>query len=73
MNGSPTKFFSGKKGLRLGFNLSPLLFLLIVEGFNILLKKAQNEGLFSGIKVSQIHAINPLFFVDDILLMVKDW
>jgi hypothetical protein len=61
VNGSPTNFFSGKRGLRQGFPLSPLLFLLVVEGFNKLLKKAHNEGLFSGIKVSRIHAINHFF------------
>jgi hypothetical protein len=46
VNGSPKYFFKGYRGLSQGFPLSPLLFILVVECLNKLLKKAKPEGLF---------------------------
>ena len=51
INGSPTSFFKSTRGLRHGRPLSPLLFLLMIEGLSILISKARNEGLLLGIKV----------------------
>jgi hypothetical protein len=64
VNGSPTKFF--KRGLRKGYPLSPLLFLLVVEGFSMIVKKDCIEGKFIGIKVAKVLAITHLLFVNDI-------
>jgi hypothetical protein len=44
-----------------------------MESFSLLLKKAQGEGSLSGVKVSHIVKILHLFFVDDILIMKRDY
>jgi len=66
LNEEASSFFGSEHGLRQGFQLSPLLFILVMESFILLLKKAQDEGSFSGVKVSQIVKIIHLFFVDEI-------
>ena len=43
VNGSPAGFFEGSQGLRQGDPLAPLLFLLIKEVFNIILKKKKKK------------------------------
>ena len=45
INGSPAKFFSSLKGLRQGDLPSPMLFLLMMEEFNKMLKR--REGAWS--------------------------
>lgn len=50
VNGSPTKKFSMGHGLRQGDNLSPFLFLIIVESFNVLIKRAMESGRLVGYK-----------------------
>jgi hypothetical protein len=52
-----------------GFPLSPLLFILAMEGLSLLLKKIQAEGRIKGIKVSILVKILHLFFVDDVLIL----
>jgi hypothetical protein len=39
INGEPYEFFQRGKGLRQGYPLLPLLFILVMEGLSILLKK----------------------------------
>jgi hypothetical protein len=48
-----------------------LPFILIMEGFSLLLKKSFSEHKISGIKVSKLINIVHLMFVDDLLLMSK--
>jgi hypothetical protein len=71
INGEPTNFFRGERGLRQGCPLSPYLFILIMEGLSILLSKSFTEHQISGIKVSNLIKIVHLMFVDDVLLMTK--
>jgi hypothetical protein len=71
INEEATKFFKSSKGLRQGCPLSPLLFILVMEGLSLSLKKAQSEGHITGIKVSRMIKILHLLFVDDILIMTK--
>src|SRR5713101_6210886 len=44
INGAVTPFFHAERGLRQGFPLSPLLFLLVTEGLSLLLKKEHSDG-----------------------------
>jgi hypothetical protein len=61
VNGEATPFFQNERGLRQGFPLSPLLFILAMEGLSILLKNSQQEGRLTGIKVSRLVKIFTYF------------
>lgn len=50
VNGSPTKEVRMERGLRQGDPISPFLFLIVAEGFNMLMKKAVDNGKFNGYK-----------------------
>jgi hypothetical protein len=56
---------------RQGCPLSLLLFILVMEGLSLLLKKIQAEGRITGIKVSRLVKILHLLFVDDVLIMTN--
>jgi hypothetical protein len=71
INGETTDFFRSGRGLRQGCPLSPLLFIMVMEGLSLLLKKSKEENNISGIKVSRMINILHLFFVDDVLIMTK--
>jgi hypothetical protein len=73
VNGSPTKEFKMERGLRQGDPLSPLLFLLVAEGFNVLMSKAVEVGNFMGYKVGEEEelSISHLQFADDTLIIGK--
>jgi hypothetical protein len=71
INGEPTRFFNSERGLHQGYPLSPLLFILIMEGLSLALKRSKEEGLLTGIKVSRLYKIIHLLFVDDILILSK--
>jgi len=68
VNGSPSGFFKGSRGLCQGCPLSPLLFLLVIKGFSQLILKAKHEGHLKGIKITEIHHMTHLLFVDNVLL-----
>jgi hypothetical protein len=77
INGEPTDFFNGGRGIRQGCPMSPLIFILIMEGLSLALKKKQEEGLLTGIKVTRMLCVLHLLFVDDIVIMtsayVNEW
>jgi len=62
VNGSPTYFFKGHRGLRQGCPLSPRLFLLVIDGFSRMIILAKINGLVNGVRVS------PTQYVTHILL-----
>lgn len=73
INGSSTSDFQVEKGLRQGDPLSPLLFNIVAEGLNILLKKAKMANLISGVQMgSNGPVISHLQFVDDTMLFCKN-
>lgn len=48
--------------------LSPFLFIVAMEGFHVVLLRAQPADVFHGIFISEIE-ISHLFYVDDIVLL----
>ncbi|GJW53439.1 RNA-directed DNA polymerase, eukaryota [Tanacetum coccineum] len=70
VNGSPTKEFKIKRGLRQGDPLLPFLFILSIESLNIALLEATNNNIFHGIQVGKdkIH-VSHLQFADDALII----
>jgi hypothetical protein len=69
INGEATKAFHCERGIRQGCPLSPLLFIMILEGLNILLKNSQVDGHLKGIKVAGLTHILHILFVDDVLIL----
>ena len=47
VNGTPTGFFQSSRGLRQGDPILPYLFIIVMEAFNCLLKRAVFEGFLS--------------------------
>jgi hypothetical protein len=76
VNGSPTAEFPLQRGLRQGDPLSPFLFLLAAEGFNVLMKSLSDNMLFHGYKVGYVDPtiVSHLQFADDTLIIAeKTW
>lgn len=71
VNGSPTKDFLVKRGLRQRDSLSPFLFLVVAEGLAGLVSKAMDIRAFSGYKVGDHLHFSILQFADDTILMGK--
>ncbi|KAE8721931.1 pentatricopeptide repeat-containing protein [Hibiscus syriacus] len=71
VNGVPTDEFPMARGLRQGCSLSPLLFNLVGELLNLLLRKAVSSGLFSGLVVGKDEDsvnLSHLQFADDLII-----
>lgn len=66
--GEPTNLFKSSRGLKWGCPLSPLLFLVIVEGMSRLILKSKVERSLKGINLSLVMKITHLPFVDDAIL-----
>ena len=49
--------------------MSPLLFILVIEGLSLLITEARNNGLIRGIQITSTLALTHLLFVDDVILM----
>ncbi|KAL8123355.1 hypothetical protein AgCh_011356 [Apium graveolens] len=73
VNGSPTKEFAPKRGLRQDDPLSPLLFNLVVEILSKMLTQASNIGAFKGISLAaDEQPISHLQFADDTVIFMED-
>lgn len=69
LNESLRPVFSPSKGLRQGDPLSPFLFFICNEGLSSLIRLAQEEGCFNGVRASRGGPlISQLLFVDDCIL-----
>ena len=68
INVTPTGFFQTSIGIIQGFSLSPLLFLLVIEGLSRLISASKDEGKIKGIKLSSSIVITHLLYVKDVVL-----
>jgi len=68
INGVASHFFHVERGLRQGFLLSPLLFLLVAKGLNRALEVAKIRGEFHSISISPTLHLIHLLFMDDVLI-----
>ena len=66
VNGSPLAEFSPQRGLKQGDPLAPLLFNIVVEGLNGLMREAVEKNLFRGFLVGRNNVeISILQYADD--------
>jgi hypothetical protein len=68
INGKPTSFFKSSRGLRQGCHLSPLLFLLVIEGLSRIIQERIQDKKLEGVPVVRGINITHLLFVDDVIL-----
>jgi len=76
VNGCPTEEFPMERGLRQGDPLSPFLFLLAAERFNVIMLAVIAAGLFNGYRVGRDNALclSHLQFAEDTLIIgYKSW
>ena len=75
INGSPSGFFQSSRGLRQGDPLSPYLFIIVMEVFSCLLRRAIKGVFLSGWRVrgksGEGVQISHLLFTDDTLDFVR--
>lgn len=69
VNESPAKEFAVGRGLRQGDPLSPLSFVILVEGISGLMRKAKEVGEFRGFMINGRSKVEMLKFVDDTLII----
>lgn len=73
VNGSPTKKFSLKRGIRQGDPLVPYMFLLIGEVLCKLLNLAQVKGMIAGVKFPfHSKSITHFQYADDTILFIEN-
>lgn len=73
INGSPASEFKISKGVRQGDPLSQFLFIIVMEGLNVALEAAKDNGLFKGVQIPNgVPTLSHLFYSDD-LIFVGEW
>lgn len=69
VNGSATKEFVVGKGLRQGDHLSPFLFIIVMEGLTMIMKKEVEMSFFKGFKVNEEVSYSVVQFANDTLFV----
>ena len=71
-NGSPADFFGSSRGLRQGDSLYPMLFLVTMEVFSKMMKRAKGAGLIRGFRADGKWGggvcVSHILFADDTIL-----
>lgn len=70
INGFASHFFHAERGLRQGCPLSPLLFLIVMEGLRILITTTKRDGQLHRLKMNDLCYLTHLLFVDDVLIFL---
>ena len=69
INGTLSKFFSASRGIRQGCSLSPLLFILVINGLSLMIVDSRDHRLIKRIKISSTFSLTHLLFVDDVIFL----
>ncbi|KAF5761553.1 putative RNA-directed DNA polymerase [Helianthus annuus] len=73
VNGSPTLEFRYRRGVKQGDPLSPFLFILVMEGLSVAMRKAVTNQVFNGINLPNGGPnISHVIYADDVLF-VSEW
>lgn len=72
INGSPSEYFTVKKGLRHGDSLSPLLFNICANGMFVMLNQVVDDPDPCGVCVGGSLYINHMQFADDVLIFYEN-
>ena len=71
VNGAALGFFHTERWLRQGCPISPLLFLLIMEGLTRLLKNVRSTGAMEGVSITDRIVLSHILFVDDVIIFLN--
>lgn len=73
INGSPTREFPLKHGLKQGDLLSPFLFIVAMEGLHVVVQDAVLAGIFRGIHVDDESILLSYLCYDDDAIFFGEW
>ncbi|VFQ66033.1 unnamed protein product [Cuscuta campestris] len=71
VNGTPSKPFNPRRGVRQGDPLSPYIFIIAMEGFTRSLNKLVSTGHLKGFNTGRIQTVNHLSYADDVLVFTN--
>ncbi|VFQ93056.1 unnamed protein product [Cuscuta campestris] len=71
INGQPKGFFPMKCGVKQGDPLSPLLFILAMEGLTRMLQHCTSNGLLIPFSSGRVHPPSHLLYADDIVIFTN--
>lgn len=70
VNGSTSRWFSARRGIRQGDPLSPFLFLMVMQVFSSLMNKAVDNGQITPFSCADFKISHSLF-ADDVMVMIR--
>ena len=77
INGVPSSYFKGNRGILQGCSLSLYLFILAIEGLILLIHQEKTQKKFSSLKVSRGIFISHILFVNDVIIIgggsIDEW